>query len=104
MVNRDKDRECMEVMISAYHCIETNPLDLNSSNKTKIAIIGSGPSALMLAAQLDETKFEVSIYEKNSAPARKFLVAGSGGFNLTHSEPIEQFIKRYTPSTFFEPL
>ena len=77
---------------------------MNSTAKTKIAIIGSGPAGLMLAARLDETKFEVSIYEKNSAPARKFLVAGHGGFNLTHSEPIEQFIKRYTPSSFFEPL
>jgi uncharacterized flavoprotein (TIGR03862 family) len=72
--------------------------------KTKVAIIGSGPSALMLAARLDQTKFEVHIYEKNSAPARKFLVAGHGGLNLTHSEPIEQFIKRYTPSSFIEPL
>jgi uncharacterized flavoprotein (TIGR03862 family) len=77
---------------------------LNSTAKTKIAIMGSGPAALMLAARLDETKFEVTIYEKNSAPARKFLVAGDGGFNLTHSEPVEQFIKRYTPSSFFEPL
>ncbi len=77
---------------------------LSSITKTKITIIGSGPAGLMLAAKLDETKFEVTIYEKNSALARKFLVAGSGGFNLTHSEPLEQFIKRYTPSTFFEPL
>jgi uncharacterized flavoprotein (TIGR03862 family) len=58
----------------------------------------------MLAAKLNENKFDVHIYEKNSAPARKFLVAGSGGFNLTHSEPMEQFIRRYTPSAFFEPL
>jgi len=77
---------------------------MNSTLKTKIAIIGGGPAGLMLAARLDETKFEVTIYEKNSAPARKFLVAGHGGFNLTHSEPIEQFIKRYTPSSFFAPL
>lgn len=77
---------------------------MNSTTKLKIAIIGSGPAALMLAAQLDETKFEVSIYEKNGAPARKFLVAGHGGFNLTHSEPIEQFIKRYTPISFIEPI
>jgi len=74
------------------------------TTKTKIAIIGSGPAGLMLAARLDETKFEVSIYEKNSAPARKFLVAGHGGFNLTHSEPLEQFIKRYTPASFIEPI
>ncbi|HXP53261.1 MAG TPA: NAD(P)/FAD-dependent oxidoreductase, partial [Bacteroidia bacterium] len=72
--------------------------------KTKIAIIGSGPAALILAARLDETKFEVNIYEKNSAPARKFLVAGHGGLNLTHSEPLEEFIKRYTPTSFIEPI
>jgi len=72
--------------------------------KTKIAIIGSGPAALMLAARLDETKFEVNIYEKNTAPARKFLVAGHGGLNLTHSEPLEDFIKRYTPTSFIEPI
>jgi len=70
--------------------------------KKSIAIIGSGPSALILAAMLDEKKFNVSIYERNAAPARKFLVAGDGGFNLTHSEEIEQFISRYTPSTFLE--
>src|SRR3984957_18363136 len=77
---------------------------MNSTAKTKIAIIGGGPAGLMLAARLDETKFEVSIYEKNSAPARKFLVAGHGGFNLTHSEPIEQFINRYAPVSFIEPI
>ncbi len=67
-----------------------------------IAIIGSGPAALMLAATLDEKLFDVTIYEKNFAPARKFLVAGDGGFNLTHSEEIKQFITRYTPPSFLE--
>lgn len=70
--------------------------------KKSVAIIGSGPSALMLAAMLDDEKFDVTIYERNAAPARKFLVAGDGGFNLTHSEELEQFISRYTPSTFLE--
>ena len=70
--------------------------------KKSIAIVGSGPSALLLAAFLDSTKFEVTIYEKNFAPSRKFLVAGDGGFNLTHSENIEDFIKRYTPFGFLE--
>ncbi len=58
----------------------------------------------MLAANLDPKKFQVTIYEKNAAPARKFLLAGQGGFNLTHSEPVEQFIKRYSPPNFFEKL
>ncbi|MDZ4666221.1 MAG: NAD(P)-dependent oxidoreductase [Bacteroidota bacterium] len=68
--------------------------------KTSIAIIGGGASALMLAAQLSEAKFDVTIYESNSAVGRKFLVAGDGGFNLTHSEALEKFISRYTPSNF----
>lgn len=58
----------------------------------------------MLAAQLDEHKFDVSIYERNVAPGRKFLVAGDGGFNLTHSEAQEQFISRYVPSGFFQKI
>ncbi|NVK66652.1 MAG: TIGR03862 family flavoprotein [Flavobacteriales bacterium] len=64
--------------------------------KKSVAIIGGGPSALALAAFLDPTIFDVSIYEKNKSLGRKFLVAGKGGFNLTHSEPIEQLISRYS--------
>ncbi len=51
---------------------------------------------------LNEKLFNVIVYEKNYAPARKFLVAGDGGFNLTHSENIDQFVTRYTPQTFLE--
>ncbi len=67
-----------------------------------VAIIGGGSAALMLASHLDKNKFDVSIYEKNKALGRKFLVAGDGGFNLTHSEHIEDFILRYTPSSFLQ--
>jgi len=70
--------------------------------KKRIDIIGGGPSALLLASELDTEKFEVFIHEKNVALGRKFLVAGQGGFNLTHSEDPEQFITRYTPSGFLE--
>jgi uncharacterized flavoprotein (TIGR03862 family) len=70
--------------------------------KKRIAIIGSGPSAFLLAAFLDAEKFTVTIYEKNKTAGRKFLVAGKGGFNLTHSEPIDQLIKRYTPNDFLD--
>lgn len=72
----------------------------NQMNKKTITIIGSGPAALMLAARLDEYKFEINILEKGAAPGRKFLVAGDGGLNLTHSEPIQDFIGRYTPPEF----
>jgi uncharacterized flavoprotein (TIGR03862 family) len=70
--------------------------------KKSIAIIGGGASALMLAASLDQKKFNVTIYEKNNALGRKFLVAGDGGFNLTHSENIDNFILKYTPDTFLK--
>jgi len=70
--------------------------------KKQIAIIGGGPSAFLLAAFLDPNKFTVTIYEKNKTTGRKFLVAGKGGFNLTHSEPIQKLITRYTPSDFLE--
>ncbi len=56
----------------------------------------------MLAVTLNESLFDVTIYERNFAPARKFLVAGDGGFNLTHSEDIENFVSRYTPKYFLE--
>ena len=70
--------------------------------KKQISIIGGGPAAFLLAAYLDETKFEVTIYEKNKSLGRKFLVAGKGGFNLTHSESINEMIERYTPSEFLK--
>ncbi len=70
--------------------------------KKQVAIIGSGPAALMLAATLHQDTFDVIIYERNFAPARKFLVAGDGGFNLTHSEDLEPLIARYTPSNYIE--
>lgn len=70
--------------------------------KKSIAIIGGGPAALLLAAFLDEKKYTISIYEKNKTLGRKFLVAGKGGFNLTHSEPIDNFIERYTPPSFLK--
>jgi len=68
--------------------------------KTKISIIGGGVAAMMLACMLDESKFEVAVYEKNNALGRKFLVAGEGGLNITHSEDISEMINRYTPSVF----
>ena len=70
--------------------------------KKQISIIGGGPSAFLLAAFLDTEKFDIIIYEKNKTAGRKFLVAGKGGFNLTHSEPILQLIERYTPSVFLK--
>lgn len=67
-----------------------------------MTIIGGGVSALMLAAHLDKSKFSVVIYERNAALGRKFLVAGDGGLNLTHSEEMDQFVLKYKPHTFLQ--
>ncbi len=63
--------------------------------KKTVAIIGGGASAMMLACKLDSTKFNISIYEKNKGLGRKFLVAGNGGFNLTHASSIDEMIVKY---------
>lgn len=76
---------------------------MSFETKKSVAIVGSGPSALLLAAHLSNQKYDISIYEQKSALARKFLVAGDGGFNLTHSELVDDFVKKYTPTDFVAP-
>jgi uncharacterized flavoprotein (TIGR03862 family) len=71
--------------------------------KQTVAIVGGGAAALLLAAFLDEQQFSITIYEKNKSVGRKLLVAGSGGFNLTHAEPLPAFIERYAPVSFMRP-
>lgn len=64
-------------------------------NQTQVIIIGAGPAGLMAAQELASSGNKVHVYEQNKAAARKFLVAGNGGFNLTHSEELENFIQKY---------
>ncbi|MBU6320560.1 MAG: TIGR03862 family flavoprotein [Alphaproteobacteria bacterium] len=60
-----------------------------------VAIIGAGPAGLAAAEVLLEAGTPVRIFEGMPTPARKFLMAGRGGLNITHSEPLEQFLGRY---------
>ncbi|MEE9438677.1 MAG: TIGR03862 family flavoprotein [Saprospiraceae bacterium] len=71
-------------------------------SKKHIAIIGGGPAALIAAAFIDMNMYDVTIFEKNKTVGRKFLVAGKGGFNLTHSESIASMISRYYPRGFLD--
>ena len=63
--------------------------------KKEIAIIGGGPSGLMAADILSGNGCNVTIYERKSTFGRKFLMAGRGGLNITHSENLFDFIKKY---------
>lgn len=69
-----------------------------------IRIIGGGPAALMLVAQLDTEKYKVTLCEKKKAMGRKFLVAGEGGLNLTYNSSLEKLINHYFPSEFMDPI
>jgi len=64
-------------------------------NEDQIIIVGAGTAGLMAAQILAERGFKVHVYEQNKAAGRKFLVAGNGGFNLTHSEEPEAFLEKY---------
>jgi uncharacterized flavoprotein (TIGR03862 family) len=58
-------------------------------------VIGGGPAGLMAAEVLAGSGLGVDLYEAKPSPGRKFLVAGVGGLNLTHSEDLEMFLSRY---------
>jgi uncharacterized flavoprotein (TIGR03862 family) len=61
----------------------------------QVEIIGAGPSGLMAAEVLAKGGARVRVIDHMASPARKFLMAGRGGLNLTHSEPLEPFLDRY---------
>jgi len=60
------------------------------------AIIGGGPAGLMAAEALARANIAVTVYERMPSLARKFLMAGRGGLNLTHSEEMTRFLSRYS--------
>ena len=66
-----------------------------TSTDTHIAVIGAGPAGLMAAEVLAQGGARVTIYDAMPSAGRKFLMAGRGGLNLTHSEPLPQFMARY---------
>lgn len=69
-----------------------------------LTIIGGGAAALMLAAQIDTEKYQVTLCEKKKTVGRKFLVAGEGGLNLTYNSPLKSLINQYAPSEFMAPV
>ncbi|MEN9591150.1 MAG: hypothetical protein RLZZ481_2936, partial [Pseudomonadota bacterium] len=60
-----------------------------------VAVIGAGPAGLMAAETLAQAGHTVQVFEAKPSAGRKFLMAGRGGLNITHSEPAERFNARY---------
>ena len=67
----------------------------NLPASTDIAIIGGGPAGLMAAEVAIAAGLQVDLFEAKGSVGRKFLIAGKGGLNLTHSEPRPGFDTRY---------
>ena len=61
----------------------------------RVAVIGGGPAGLMAAEGLAARGYSVDVYDAMPSVGRKFLMAGRGGLNLTHSEPAGPFLARY---------
>ncbi|WMP17006.1 TIGR03862 family flavoprotein [Thiothrix lacustris] len=70
-----------------------------------VIIIGGGPTGLMAAEQLTNAGLVVDLYDAMPTLGRKFLLAGIGGLNITHSEPFAAFCSRYAErQTELQPL
>ncbi len=70
-----------------------------------VAVIGGGPAGLMAAEVLSQAGIKVNLYDAMPTVGRKFLMAGKGGMNITHSEPFGAFLTRYGPQRrYLEPL
>lgn len=74
------------------------------SNFPPVAIIGAGPAGLMAADIIAQAGYSVSVFDSMPSVGRKFLLAGIGGMNITHSEEFAKFISRFgAAQTFIEP-
>ena len=62
------------------------------ANEGRCVVVGAGPAGLMAAEQIALGGRRVVVYDASASPARKFLLAGRGGLNLTHSEPMQTFL------------
>ncbi|MCX7110479.1 MAG: TIGR03862 family flavoprotein [Proteobacteria bacterium] len=68
---------------------------METNNTHSIAIIGAGPAGLMAAESAIQGGGRVDVYDGMASVGRKFLLAGKGGLNLTHAEPMESFLSRF---------
>src|SRR5438045_1850209 len=66
-----------------------------------VAIVGSGPTALMAAEVISRQGYLVKIFEKRPGPSRKLFIAGSSGLNISNSLPLDKFIQHFSGDAKF---
>ncbi|EOR03076.1 TIGR03862 family flavoprotein [Acinetobacter genomosp. 15BJ] len=69
----------------------------------RVAVIGAGPAGLMAAEVLSQYDYEIDVFEQKPSAARKFLMAGKTGLNISHAEPVDTFIQRYDHAEWLGP-
>ena len=76
-------------------------ITVNTARLIKVVVIGGGPAGLMAAEAISNagSAVQVQVYDAMPSVGRKFLLAGKGGLNLTHSESFEPFVSRYGPAS-----
>ena len=73
-------------------------MDTQTLPPFRVAVIGGGPAGLMAAEVMAQGGLAVTVFERMPSLGRKLLMAGRGGLNITHSEPLERFLTRYGPA------
>jgi uncharacterized flavoprotein (TIGR03862 family) len=76
---------------------------MNQDSKP-VMIIGAGAAGLMAAEVISAAGLRVQVYEHKPSAARKVLMAGKGGLNITHSEPLSMFVQRYDQADWLAPM
>lgn len=79
------------------------PPSRNNQMSKRIAIVGAGPAGLMAAEVLSQFGYELHVYEQKPSAARKFLMAGKTGLNISHAEPVPQFVQSYDQVEWLSP-
>ncbi len=78
---------------------QNNKPDNNKPHDKKVVVIGGGPAGLMAAEVIAQAGYDVSIYDAMPSLGRKFLLAGVGGMNITHSESHDKLLARYAKAS-----
>lgn len=77
-------------------CNQTANFTIQKEPLPTVAIIGAGAAGLMVADYLKDFAVTIHVYEQKPSPARKLLMAGKSGLNISHAEPLDNFVKRYS--------
>ncbi len=78
---------------------------MSASSQPSIAVIGAGPAGLMAAEVISAAGHQVQVFDAMGSIGKKFLLAGRSGLNITHHEPLPEFIPRYAEAAVhLDPL